>query len=162
MKNGEIRMDEDTDGVVNVHQDHHASIANANTSPNHAAGPNSTCLHCWTLSLGCSLIPSVSLNTLYDPHKLTDYGGDLFQHEQSHLRQMDFRDEHNNLVPLADWYMTFRPGTFVLVRATLHAFVWEQRWVSINDHCVLCYQQHAAAGLSSQRPFHLGTERLPS
>ena len=154
-------MDEDTDGVVNVHQDHHANIANATTSPNHAAGPNSMYLRCRNTSLGSSLIPSVSLNTLYDPHELPDYGGDLFKHEQSHLRQMDLRDENNNLVPPADWYTTFRPGTFVLVRATLHAFVWEQRRVGISDHCILHYQQHAAAGLSGQRPFHLRTERLP-
>jgi hypothetical protein len=65
---------------------------------------------------------NLTTNTLHDCHVLPDYGGDIFQHETSKLRQLDLRDLDNSLIPPQQWYSKFNKGALVLVNATLHTF----------------------------------------
>ena len=73
---------------------------------------------------------SVTTNDLYHPSVLPDYGGDLFKHVNAKLRQLDLRDINDDLIPPQEWYSQLRQGTFVMVRATLQAFNWDNRRVS--------------------------------
>ncbi|KAF8445032.1 hypothetical protein L210DRAFT_3502415 [Boletus edulis BED1] len=80
---------------------------------------------------------AVTTNDLYHPSILPDYGGDLFRHVQAKLRQLDFRDVNDELIPPQDWYSQLRQGTLVMVRASLHAFNWDNRRVyQLNAHTV--------------------------
>lgn len=46
-----------------------------------------------------------SCNGLYPPIILPDYGGGLFTHsKETMLRQLDFHDKDNILIPLDRWY----------------------------------------------------------
>ena len=67
--------------------------------------------------------PAVTLNSSYAPNVPSDYGGELFQHESTVLCQLDLCDKHNKLVHPGQQYSTFRPGTVIMVCATLHTFV---------------------------------------
>ncbi|KAH7902786.1 hypothetical protein BJ138DRAFT_1121102 [Hygrophoropsis aurantiaca] len=81
--------------------------------------------------------PAATTNDLHDPHILSDYGGPLFRHERSMLKQLDMRDENNELVPPSAWYSTFTPGSLVMVRYTMHAFNWPNRRVyQLNAHSI--------------------------
>ena len=73
----------------------------------------------------------MTTNNLYDPTVLPDYGGDLFRHVHAKLHQLDFRNIDDNLITPDDWYSELRQGTLVMVRASLHAFNWDSRRVSI-------------------------------
>ncbi|KAH0840318.1 hypothetical protein J3R83DRAFT_1331 [Lanmaoa asiatica] len=64
------------------------------------------------------------------PSILPDYGGDLFKHVNAKLRQLDFRDIDDDLIHPEGWYSQLRQETLVLVRASLHAFNWDNRRVS--------------------------------
>ncbi|KAF8430452.1 hypothetical protein L210DRAFT_3508377 [Boletus edulis BED1] len=44
-----------------------------------------------------------------------NYGEDLFRHVQAKLRQLDFRDVNDELIPPQDWYSQLRQGTLVMV-----------------------------------------------
>ncbi|KAH7924621.1 hypothetical protein BV22DRAFT_1066428 [Leucogyrophana mollusca] len=77
----------------------------------------------------------ITINDLYNPSILSDYGGDLFRHDKAMLRQLDMRDLNNDLVPPDAWYSTFRPGCLIMARVTMHAFSWESRRVyQLNAH----------------------------
>ncbi|KAF8419142.1 hypothetical protein L210DRAFT_3655348 [Boletus edulis BED1] len=79
----------------------------------------------------------ITTNDLYNPSVLPDYGGDLFKHVHAKLRQLDFRDVNDELIPPQDWYSQLRQGTLVMVRASLHAFNWDNRRVyQLNAHTV--------------------------
>ncbi|KAG2363180.1 hypothetical protein BDR07DRAFT_1484012 [Suillus spraguei] len=51
---------------------------------------------------------TITTNTFYNPTTLPDYGGDIFQHENAKLQQLDIRDEKNELIPPQDWYSSLR------------------------------------------------------
>lgn len=76
----------------------------------------------------------ITTNTFYDPTVLPDYGGDLFQHINAKLRQLDIRNVENELIPPQNWYTSLKRGTLVMIRATLHAFNWKERRVSPTTH----------------------------
>ncbi|KAG1795860.1 hypothetical protein EV424DRAFT_1353357 [Suillus variegatus] len=79
----------------------------------------------------------ITTNTFYDPTILPDYGGDLFQHVNAKLRQLDIRDVENQLIPPQNWYTSLKRGTLVMIRATLHAFNWKERRVyQLNGHTI--------------------------
>lgn len=67
---------------------------------------------------------------LYQPTVLCDYGGDLFKHEKLKLRQLDIHNKDDMLITSDEWYSALRPGTLVMVRATMHTFNWESHQVS--------------------------------
>lgn len=69
----------------------------------------------------------ITTNNFYEPAVLPDYGGELFQHVNAKLRQLDIRNVENNLIPPQDWYSELRRGTLVMIRATLHTFNWKER-----------------------------------
>ncbi|KAF8415486.1 hypothetical protein L210DRAFT_876882 [Boletus edulis BED1] len=90
-----------------------------------------------TLSMNPPQSHNVSINDVYRPNVLYDYGGDLFKHKNSMLKQLDFRDVDDSLIPPQRWYSSFRQGTLVMVRASLHAFNWESRRVyQVNAHTI--------------------------
>ncbi|KAG1851154.1 hypothetical protein F4604DRAFT_1592499 [Suillus subluteus] len=79
----------------------------------------------------------VMTNTFYEPTILPDYGGELYQHVNAKLRQLDIRDVKSKLIAPQDWYSSLRCGTLVMVRATLHAFNWKERRVyQLNAHTI--------------------------
>ena len=45
------------------------------------------------------------------------------------LHQLDFRNVDDELITPDEWYSELRQGTLVMVRATLHAFNWDNRRV---------------------------------
>ncbi|KAF8439960.1 hypothetical protein L210DRAFT_850314 [Boletus edulis BED1] len=88
---------------------------------------------------------TVTTNDLYNPSVLPDYGGDLFKHVHAKLRQLDFRDVNDELIPPQDWYSQLRQGTLVMVRTSLHAFNWDNRRVSTTTippphQCIISFQ----------------------
>jgi hypothetical protein len=91
----------------------------------------------------------ISTNTFYDPTTLPDYGGDLFQHVNAKLRQLDIRNVENDLIAPQDWYSSLRRGTLVMVRATLHAFNWKERRVSKSQSQTQTYTYKHGIGLST-------------
>jgi hypothetical protein len=56
----------------------------------------------------------LTTNTFYEPTILPDYGGELFQHVDAKLRQLDIRNVENDLIPPQDWYSSLRWGTLVM------------------------------------------------
>jgi hypothetical protein len=55
----------------------------------------------------------VTTSTFYEPSVLSDYGGEVFQHSESKLRQLDIRDVDNELIAPQNWYDQLRRGTLV-------------------------------------------------
>lgn len=76
----------------------------------------------------------ITTKDFYSPTILSDYDGEVFQHENASLRQLDFRNVNNELIHPDRWYPKLRRGTLVMARATLHAFNWENRCVSCRIH----------------------------
>ncbi|KAJ7459324.1 hypothetical protein FB451DRAFT_1046152 [Mycena latifolia] len=64
----------------------------------------------------------IKLGAHYEPSLLPDYGGSFFNHVKSKLVQHDVRDKNNVLIPPWRYYEELKPGTFVLVLATLHCY----------------------------------------
>ncbi|KAG1860012.1 hypothetical protein C8R48DRAFT_774706 [Suillus tomentosus] len=80
---------------------------------------------------------AITTNMFYEPTVLPDYGGDLFQHVNAKLRQLDIRNVENVLIPPQEWYSSLRRGTLVMIRATLHAFNWKERQIyQLNTHTI--------------------------
>ncbi|KAF8438099.1 hypothetical protein L210DRAFT_866829 [Boletus edulis BED1] len=80
---------------------------------------------------------ALTTNMLYPPNVLPDYGGDLFSHVHAKLRQLDIRNVDDELVHPQDWYSKLRQGTLVMVRASLHAFTWDNRRVyQLTGHTI--------------------------
>ncbi|KAG1734242.1 uncharacterized protein EDB91DRAFT_1225736 [Suillus paluster] len=96
---------------------------------------------------------AITTNTFYEPTVLPDYGGDLFQHVNAKLHQLDIRNVENVLIPPQEWYTSLKRGTLVMIRATLHAFNWkEHRIYQINAHtiCVMDPSKFEVEPFSSQ------------
>ncbi|KAG2125169.1 hypothetical protein DEU56DRAFT_759412 [Suillus clintonianus] len=92
---------------------------------------------------------AITTNTFYESSILPDYRGDLFQHVNAKLRQLDI----SKLIVPADWYSSLRCGTLVMIRATLHTFNWkEHRVYQLNAHtiCVMDPSELEIEPLSSQ------------
>jgi hypothetical protein len=53
---------------------------------------------------------------------LPDYSGAYFNHIKAKLVQLDVCDVQNNLIAPWKFYEALRPGTLVLVLASLHCF----------------------------------------
>ncbi|KAG1789894.1 uncharacterized protein HD556DRAFT_1243241 [Suillus plorans] len=80
---------------------------------------------------------SITTNDFYEPTALPDYGGELFQHVNAKLQQLDIRNVENKLIPPQNWYGELKRGTLVMIRATLHAFNWKERRVyQLNAHTI--------------------------
>jgi hypothetical protein len=84
--------------------------------------------------------PGVTTSTFHELLILPDRGGELFQHSESKLRQLDIRDVDNELIAPQKWYDQLRRpgGTLVMIRATLHAFNWENRRVCDGASATSC------------------------
>ncbi|KAG0691706.1 hypothetical protein DFH29DRAFT_819128 [Suillus ampliporus] len=79
----------------------------------------------------------VTTNSFHEPNILPDYHGDLFQHEDAKLHQLDIRDVNNDLITPSNWYSELRQGTLVMIRAMLHAFNYKTRRVyQLNAHTI--------------------------
>ncbi|TEB31085.1 hypothetical protein FA13DRAFT_1709932 [Coprinellus micaceus] len=61
------------------------------------------------------------VGALYEPRTLPDYTGHpCFQLERKKLLQHDVRDLNNKLIHPKDYWSALRPGTLLLIKATLH------------------------------------------
>lgn len=69
-----------------------------------------------------TVMPETTLTSTYNPVVLPDYHGNFFQQPNARLVQFDWRGVDNKLVVPSLWYSTFRPGTLVLIKATLIAW----------------------------------------
>jgi hypothetical protein len=58
----------------------------------------------------------------YDPHLLSDYGGNLFHHHAAKLMQHNVRDIDLHLIPPWEYYDKLHPGTMVLCNVMLHLY----------------------------------------
>ncbi|KAG0707646.1 hypothetical protein DFH29DRAFT_871301 [Suillus ampliporus] len=56
----------------------------------------------------------------------TNYGGPIFHHRRASLRQLDIRDNANNLIMPDRWYSELRQGTLILFAATMHGYVQKE------------------------------------
>lgn len=73
------------------------------------------------------LASDIKLGAFYNPRLLPDYGGPFFAHVKSKLIQLDVRDGtptgNNALIPPWKFYDWLKPGTLVMVQASLHIFL---------------------------------------
>ena len=65
------------------------------------------------------VVNAIELGSFYDPDLLPDHRGDYFKHVHAKLVQLDIRDENDTLIPPWDMYDNLRPGTVVLIDASL-------------------------------------------
>jgi hypothetical protein len=61
----------------------------------------------------------VEIGAFYDPNLLPDHRGNYFNHVNAKLVQLDIRDEDDNLIPPWNMNDKLRPGTIVLIDASL-------------------------------------------
>jgi hypothetical protein len=66
----------------------------------------------------------IHLGAFYEPATLYDCRGSYFQFGGNKLRQLDIRDEASQLIPPWKCYDELRPGTLVLVKASLHIYAF--------------------------------------
>lgn len=65
------------------------------------------------------LVIEIGLGSFYDPNLHPGHRGEYFKHVNAKLVQLDIRDEDDNLIPPWDMFDKLRPGTMVLIDATL-------------------------------------------
>ncbi|TEB38494.1 hypothetical protein FA13DRAFT_1786262 [Coprinellus micaceus] len=105
---------------------------------------------------------SSQVGDLYEPASQMDYGGPGFQLEQAKLVQRDVRDVSGRLVHPKDYFDVLRPGSLLLVNATLHCFIMppndrmkrERKFYQMNAHSVRVI---APSILPADRPRHRTT-----
>ncbi|KAJ7840655.1 hypothetical protein B0H13DRAFT_1910629 [Mycena leptocephala] len=105
----------------------------------------------------------IKLGAYYDPRVLEDYGGPYFQHTNAKLVQLDIRDAENKLIPPWKQYSALRPGSFVLVLATIHIFVFKDASNDRNrDRKFMQLCAHTIRVLDeSEFPVHTRTRPIP-
>ena len=99
-----------------------------------------------------SLLPSltnplldIKLNALYDPRLLPDYGGPVFNHHLTKLKQRNIVDASDNLIPPWDEYAALRPGTIVPMKVTLHTYsIDTNRGIGKKVHRVFFWESSVA------------------
>ncbi|KAJ7934654.1 hypothetical protein B0H13DRAFT_2484977 [Mycena leptocephala] len=105
----------------------------------------------------------VKLGAFYDPRVLEDYGGPYFQHINAKLVQLDIRDADNKLIPPWKQYSALRPGSFVLVLATIHIFIFkdasndrsrDRKFMQLSAHTIRVLDE-------SEFPVHKRTRPIP-
>ncbi|KAJ7825155.1 hypothetical protein B0H13DRAFT_2375083 [Mycena leptocephala] len=103
------------------------------------------------------------LGAIYDPRVLEDYGGPYFQHINAKLVQLDIRDADNKLIPPWKQYSALRPGSFVLVLATIHIFIFkdasndrsrDRKFMQLSAHTIRVLDE-------SELPVHKRTRPIP-
>ncbi|KAG6876463.1 hypothetical protein C0992_012883 [Termitomyces sp. T32_za158] len=85
--------------------------------------------------------PVVTEGAFYDPRLNVDFGGPYFNLVQNKLLQLDVVDSTNALVAPWNFYDALKPGTLVLICASLHCFVMREgpgvrKMYQINAHRV--------------------------
>jgi len=75
---------------------------------------------------------------LYDPRLLPDYSPETFAFEKNKLVQHDVRDIENHLIPAWDIEQGLRPGTVILVSASLHIYNIENKTPSNSGFRRVC------------------------
>lgn len=66
-----------------------------------------------------NLVNTIELGVFYDLDLLPDHQGDYFKHVNAKLVQLDIHDEDDVLIPPWQMHDKLRPGTIVLIDATL-------------------------------------------
>ncbi|TEB16188.1 hypothetical protein FA13DRAFT_1650839 [Coprinellus micaceus] len=96
---------------------------------NAASGPSTSSNGMITFSCFRALLISIAdsearVGALYEPRTLPDYTGHpCFQLERKKLLQHDVRDLNNKLIHPKDYWAALRPGTLLLIKATLHVYL---------------------------------------
>lgn len=72
-------------------------------------------------------VPKVAHGAFYDPRLNKDFGGDFFNLVQNKLVQLDVVDTDGNLIPPWEFYDALKPGTLVLLCASLHCYVMRDK-----------------------------------
>ncbi|TEB31227.1 hypothetical protein FA13DRAFT_1791516 [Coprinellus micaceus] len=88
--------------------------------------------------------PAAQVGDLYDPATQRDYTGPGFELEEAKLVQRDVRDIQGRLVHPKNYHDVLRPGSLLLINATLHCFIMppndrnkrERKFYQINAHSV--------------------------
>ncbi|KAJ6560616.1 hypothetical protein DFH09DRAFT_1364770 [Mycena vulgaris] len=112
----------------------------------------------------------IKLGAHYEPSLLPDYGGPYFNHVKAKLVQLDVRDKNNQLIPPWKFYDALKPGTLVLVMATLHCFLMqddsgkekkERKIYQINAHSIKVLDEADGVAEERTRPIPpTGAERV--
>ena len=76
-------------------------------------------------SNGNTSVARQMLDSTYPPSIQPDYGGKIFSHQYSRLRQLPVYDNDSNLVPTEDLWQYLRPGTLIMLNADLVCWVYE-------------------------------------
>ena len=93
------------------------SSADRSDIPTHAtAGSNTN-----------SAMSALSLETTYAPNVQSDYGGNIFQHQYSRLRQLPVYNTDGDLVPTQNLWKELRPGTLVTLNADLVCWIYDDK-----------------------------------
>lgn len=111
----------------------------------------------------------IVVGAVYDPRLLEDYAGPCFTHDKHRLMQHDAIDNEGKLIPPWTYYDQLRPGTVVLITATLHCFRFNvntpgrnERKVRVDSRCAaftaLILQNVHTAGLPDSR-YQTGSPR---
>jgi len=103
----------------------------------------------------------IRMGAFYDPRLLPDYRGAYFQLVRNKLRQLDVwsSSQPPKLIPPWKFYEELRPGTLLLVKATLHVFLFyednilKQKVGTITNICMVlivleCHQVYQINGHS--------------
>ncbi|KAG1748249.1 uncharacterized protein EDB91DRAFT_1079251 [Suillus paluster] len=69
---------------------------------------------------------TITTETTHPPTLLPDYRGPIFCHCRASLRQLDIRDNANELITPDRWYSKLRQGTLVLFAASMHGYVQKE------------------------------------
>ena len=68
---------------------------------------------------------NLTLETTYPPNVQSDYGGNIFQHQYSRLRQLPVYNTEGDLVPTHKIWKELHPRTLVTLNADLICWIYD-------------------------------------
>ena len=74
---------------------------------------------------GNRIVARQTLDTTYPPNIQPDYGGKIFSHQYSCLRQLPVYDVESNLVPTDQLWNYLRPGTLIMLNTDLICWIYD-------------------------------------
>ena len=101
---------------ITNHEQNSASNNGFLTLPPTPSGSNSN---------GNRTIGRRALDMTYPPTIQADYGGKIFSHQLSRLRQLPVYDTESNLVPTDQLWNQLHPGTLIMLNADLVCRIYD-------------------------------------
>ena len=108
----------------------------------------------------CSSGSEIFLGASYEPNLLYDCRGPYFHFVRNKLRQLDIRDKASQLIPPWKCYDELRPGTLILIKASLHIFIFTDNQENIKKKATFSFihlidsPSHHISGLPTERAEH--------